>query len=94
MWAVGLMVAEMVKGKGRRIVFSPDDTHGKVLFAQDGDKLFWNKHLDKKGDIPDEWEQCIDLIRNLCAYDPNERLTASAALRHPFITQLETNLES
>ena len=40
------------------------------------------------------WEQCIGLIRNLCAYNPNERLTASAALRHPFISQLETNLES
>ena len=44
MWATGLMIAEMVKGKGRRIVFSPNDNHGKVLFAEDNDKLFWNKH--------------------------------------------------
>jgi len=94
MWAAGLIVAEMVKGKGRRIVFSPEDNHGKMLFATDDNKLFWNKHLEKSGNIPDEWEQCVDLIRNLCAYDPSDRLTASAALQHPFITQLETNLES
>jgi hypothetical protein len=67
MWAVGLMIAEMVKGNGRRIVFSPSDSHGKMLFAEDGDKLFWNKHLEKNGDIPGEWEQCVDLIRNRAA---------------------------
>jgi len=94
MWAVGLMIAEMVKGNGRRIVFSPSDSHGKMLFAEDGDKLFWNKHLEKNGDIPGEWEQCVDLIRNLCAYDPEDRLTAADALQHPFIIQLQKNLES
>ena len=33
-------------------------------------------------------KQCVDLITQLCAYDPDERLTAKQALRHPFFKEL------
>ncbi len=32
-----------------------------------------------------EWELCIDLIHNLCTFNPEDRLTAMDALHHPFI---------
>lgn len=31
---------------------------------------------------------CVDLITGLCTYDPDERLTAKQALRHPYFKDL------
>lgn len=31
---------------------------------------------------------CVDLIARLCAYDPEERLSAKDALRHPYFKDL------
>ncbi|XP_064402530.1 MAPK/MAK/MRK overlapping kinase-like isoform X2 [Halichondria panicea] len=33
-------------------------------------------------------KQCCDLVTQLCAYDPDERLTAKQALRHPYFKDL------
>jgi renal tumor antigen len=33
-------------------------------------------------------KQCIDLINKLCIYDPDQRITAKDALRHPFFKDL------
>ncbi len=30
----------------------------------------------------------VDLLRRLLAYDPNERITASQALRHPYFNYI------
>ncbi len=81
------LLAEMVKGKGMSITFSLFDRHGKRLFSNDTDSLFLTKHLNKTGAYSkdSEWELCIDLIRNLCTFNPEDRLTAIDALHHPFI---------
>ena len=34
---------------------------------------------------------CIDLITLLCTYDPEERLTAKQALRHPYFKDLRSD---
>jgi len=31
---------------------------------------------------------CVDLISRLCAYDPDERLSAKHALRHPYFRDI------
>ena len=90
MWAMGTMLVEMVKGPAKgdilKVAYQPDDTHGKQLFATCNDAVFWRNHLNKLGnDVPDEWEQCVDLIRNLCASKPEDRMTASDALQHEFL---------
>ena len=88
MWAMGAMLTEMVKGGGLKVSFHPNDFHGKQLFATCYDGVFWKQHLNKLGDeIPDEWQPCVDLIRNLCASDPEDRLTASTALEHEFLAE-------
>ncbi len=37
-------------------------------------------------------KQCSDLITQLCAYDPDERLTAKQALRHPYFKDLRCSI--
>jgi serine/threonine protein kinase len=86
MWAMGTMLSEMVKGDGLKVAYHPDDSHGKELFATYYDGVFWRQHLNKLGDeIPDEWQPCVELIRNLCALKPEDRMTASNALEHEFL---------
>jgi serine/threonine protein kinase len=85
-WALGAMLMDMVKGNGLRVGYQPDDSHGRRLFANCSDSVFWQIHLNKTGNfVPDEWHDCIDLIRNLCADDPEDRLTAAEALNHKFL---------
>lgn len=85
-WALGAMLTEIVKGSGLKIAYQPDDAHGKLLFATCSTDVFWRMHLNKTGDaVPEEWEQCVDLIRNLCALVPAERMTATDALHHEFL---------
>ena len=85
-WALGAMLIDMVKGNGLRVGYQPDDSHGRHLFANCSDSVFWQIHLNKTGKcVPDEWHDCIDLIRNLCADDPEDRLTAAEALNHEFL---------
>jgi serine/threonine protein kinase len=86
MWAMGAMLSEMVKGDGLKVAYQPDDSHGKGLFATCFDGIFWRSHLNKLGDdVPDEWQPCVDLIRNLCASKPEDRMSASDALQHEFL---------
>ncbi len=35
--------------------------------------------------VPDEWQPAMDFLRGLTKYKPDERLTASLAIQHPFI---------
>ena len=35
--------------------------------------------------VPDEWQPAMDFLRCLTKYNPDERLTASLAIQHPFI---------
>ena len=85
-WALGAMLTEIVKGSGLKVAYQPDDAHGKELFATCSSDVFWRMHLNKTGDaVPEEWEQCVDLIRNLCALEPADRLSATDALQHEFL---------
>ena len=69
----------------------PDDSHGKELFANCYDGVFWRQHLNKLGDdVPEEWEPCVSLIRNLCAVGPEDRMTASDALKHEFLHNIQS----
>ena len=34
--------------------------------------------------IPHASQHCIELIYKMCTYDPDERITAKQALRHPY----------
>jgi len=91
MWAIGTMLTEMVKGNGLKVAFHPDDSHGKELFANCYDGVFWRQHLNKLGDdVPEEWEPCVSLIRNLCAVGPEDRMTASDALKHEFLHNIQS----
>ena len=85
-WALGAMLTEIVKGRGLKVAYQPDDAHGKELFATCSSVVFWRMHLNKTGDaVPEEWEQCVDLIRNLCSLEPADRLSATDALQHEFL---------
>ena len=49
-----------------QVAYQPDDAHSKELFATCTSDVFWCMHLNRTGDaVPEEWEQCVDLIRNL-----------------------------
>ena len=85
---MGAMLVEMVKGDGLKVAYhpGPDDSHGKELFATCNDGVFWRQHLNKIGDeVPEEWQPCVELIRNLCASKPEDRMIASDALQHEFL---------
>ena len=90
-WACGIILAEMVRGNCNKSTFHPDDSHSKVIFAPCSDRVFWQRHLDKLGESPPTtyWQDCVDLIRNLCAQDPELRLTAENALHHKFLDLAE-----
>ncbi|XP_076802266.1 MAPK/MAK/MRK overlapping kinase-like isoform X4 [Clavelina lepadiformis] len=38
--------------------------------------------------LPHASQQCIELIYKMCTYDPDERITAKQALRHPYFRDL------
>ena len=38
--------------------------------------------------IPNVSKECLDLIKHLLAYDPDERINSTAALRHEFFREL------
>ncbi|XP_073248059.1 MAPK/MAK/MRK overlapping kinase-like [Porites lutea] len=38
--------------------------------------------------LPHVTSECVDLIEQMCAYDPDERISAKQALRHPYFKQL------
>ena len=38
--------------------------------------------------LPHVTSECIDLIYQLCRYDPDDRLTAKQALRHQYFKEL------
>ena len=37
--------------------------------------------------LPNGSQECIDLIYQMCAYDPDERITAKQALRHSYFKE-------
>ena len=78
-----------------KVAFHPDDSHGKEhIFANSYDNVFWRQHLNKLAgddpDVPEEWESCVDMIRNLCALKPDDRMTASDALKHRFVHDIQS----
>ncbi len=77
-----------------KVAFHPDDSHGKELFANSYDNVFWRQHLNKLAgddtDVPEEWEPCVEMIRNLCALKPDDRMTASDALKHRFVHNIQS----
>ena len=38
--------------------------------------------------LPHASSECIDLIYQLCRYDPDDRITSKQALRHPYFKEL------
>ena len=42
---------------------------------------------EKNKDEAVEREQCIELLKAMLTIDPNERITPSEVLAHPFITR-------
>jgi hypothetical protein len=99
-WSLGVMMAEVMMGRGKRHCLSTDfsrsnQTDSKKLFAEWTDQVMWSKYLEKStawrhseenpGEVPDEWVDAIDLLRGLTRLDPRQRLTARDALQHPFL---------
>lgn len=41
--------------------------------------------------IPHATPECVDLIEQLLKYNPEERITAEEALRHPYFRELNEN---
>ena len=40
--------------------------------------------------LPHCSQDCVDLIYQMCAYDPDERITAKQGLRHPYFKELRS----
>jgi hypothetical protein len=93
MWALGIIFAEILSGKPKSISLLAE--HDKKIFAQTTDRVIWHTRLAKNmlpkelaySDdlVPDEWQPAMDFLRCLTKYNPDERLTASLAIQHPFI---------
>jgi serine/threonine protein kinase len=70
-------------------------SHDKMIFAQAEDRVVWTKlnklsaALKEGGRAPDQWTDAIDLLRSLMRHDPQERITASEVLQHPFLRKSE-----
>jgi serine/threonine protein kinase len=95
-WALGIIFAEILSGKPKSISLLGD--HDKMIFAQSTDRVLWHTRLCKtpwlpksmgtaetEDLVPGEWQPAMDFLRGLTKYQPDERLTASLAIQHPFI---------
>jgi serine/threonine protein kinase len=93
MWSVGVVLANVLGGSGLRI--SMLGSHDKTIFAQAEDRVIWTKlnklssALKEGGKVPDPWTDAMDLLRSLTRLDPQERMTASEVLQHPFLKKAE-----
>jgi serine/threonine protein kinase len=95
MWALGIIFAEILSGKPKSISLLAE--HDKMIFAHSTDHVRWHTRLaksmlpaskelaDSDDLVPDEWQPAMDFLRGLIKYRPDERLTASLAIQHPFI---------
>jgi serine/threonine protein kinase len=97
-WALGIIFAEILSGKPKSISLMGE--HDKMIFAQSTDRVLWHTRLcktplppksmgtaesDSEDLVPGEWQPAMDFLRGLTKYQPDERLTASLAIQHPFI---------
>ena len=95
-WALGIIFAEILSGKPKSISLMAE--HDKMIFAKSTDRVLWHTRLCKtpwlqksmgtaesEDLVPDEWQPAMDFLRGLTKYQPDERLTASLAIQHPFI---------
>jgi hypothetical protein len=93
MWSVGIVLANVLGGSGLRL--SMLGSHDKMIFAQAEDRVIWTKlnklsaALKEDGKVPDPWTDAMDLLRSLTRLDPQERMTATEVLQHPFLKKAE-----
>ena len=94
MYALGIWLAEMLAGNGLKLGLTtgPGCNEGtralKSIFADCADTVFWSRFLGKQlinGAIPEEYHDFVDFIRRLTRLNPQERISAKDALKHPFI---------
>jgi serine/threonine protein kinase len=86
MWAVGWILLQILSGYKVEWIQDPDL---KRTMANCSPSQFWTEYLRLPGQpSEDPAALCaIDLVRGLLRADPALRLSCSAALAHPFLSQ-------
>jgi serine/threonine protein kinase len=92
MWALGIVLANVLGGSGIRM--SLLGSHDKMIFAEADDRVIWRKLNKlpvalKEGRVPDQWTEVMDLLRSLTRLNPHERMTAAEVLQHPFLKKAD-----
>jgi serine/threonine protein kinase len=84
MWAIGMMLLDILGGGLRREIKEKDE---KLALARCTDLELWARYLGKKPTkrIPEPWIAVMSLLRGLLAEAPHLRLSAASALQHSFL---------
>ncbi|XWS31235.1 hypothetical protein CRYUN_Cryun23aG0060200 [Craigia yunnanensis] len=81
MWAVGAILAELFTSSP---IF-PGERYCYVYVHEGACMHGWSLPTNLSDIIPNASSEAVDLIMQLCSWDPLRRLTADQALQHPFL---------
>ena len=91
MYAFGIMVLNIFAGGTKIDRLHPRTSKDKMLLCEAELRSLWHNYMGKssrpplQSAVPPEWELAIDFVKCILRADPSARLTATEALRHPFI---------
>jgi serine/threonine protein kinase len=80
LWCIGVLAYELLVGKAPFYHISRKETMKKIMNV-DSDQLQFPENISSSA---------VSFIQNLLKKQPEERMTADALLRHPYLAQLKT----
>jgi serine/threonine protein kinase len=91
MYAFGIMVLNIFAGGLKIDRIHPRNRADKNLLCEAELRSIWHNYMRKtprpaqQSAVPPEWELPMDFVKCILRADPCSRLTATEALRHPFL---------
>jgi hypothetical protein len=88
MFAIGIAFLDTLSSKGYVQMPRQEGRDEKLALARASDSDLWTKYLGKNptgfGSRSHDWKLALSLASSLISEEPEKRLTAHQALRHPF----------
>ena len=92
MWAIGCILGEILLYDRNEVVIASDPNHNKKTQLTNilNSFYYFNEKFGQIAQRDTTHGDCIDLLKKLLCYDIPNRISASDALNHPFLSNSDT----